>query len=292
MLPAISIIIPTYNRAHTIARTIDSFIAQSNDNWEMIVVDDHSTDNSKEIIEAYCNKDRRIHYLLNERKKGAQGARNTGIIHATTDWVVLFDSDDYAKPAFLQMIFENISDDVDIVVCDINAIYTNENKQITLQNGDNGNIEKELMQRKAYVYFDAAAIRQSKLHEIGLLDENCPAYQEFDTHLRLSRVCQYKRIPQALVDWHVGGEDTITSKSLLNRNARCYVVWSNRKRWRKVAYRGLIVEGKSLFVHTEWKYRKLLIQAIPEVLLLLPAIYMNAIIRKINISYNTNLPQI
>lgn len=81
----LSVIIPTYNRANTIGRTIESFIAQGFKDWEMIVVDDHSTDNTKEVIDDYNRSDNRIHYLLNERKKGAQGARNTGILHAQAD---------------------------------------------------------------------------------------------------------------------------------------------------------------------------------------------------------------
>ena len=99
--PPISIIIPTFNRAATIGKTIDSFIAQDYIDWEMLVVDDHSTDNTQEVIDAYNKRDSRIHYLLNERKKGAQGARNTGLLHVKHDWVVLFDSDDFVYPILM-----------------------------------------------------------------------------------------------------------------------------------------------------------------------------------------------
>lgn len=290
--PQISIVIPACNRVHTIERTIESFIAQDYKDWEMMIVDDHSKDNTREVVETYCLQDSRINYIVNERKKGAQGARNTGILHAKNEWVVIFDSDDYAHSSFLRILIDAISDDVDVVSCDINAVNTKSDEQQVMQGGDDGILEKKLMQQQAYVYFDAAVIRKSKLLEIGLLDENCPAYQEFDTHIRLSRICTYKRVPQALVDWYVGGEDTITSKAEMNRGARCYIVWSNRKRWRKVAYRGLVHEGKSLFVRTEWKYQKLLIKAVPEVLLLLPAIYMNVIIRKINKRFKIKIPQL
>ena len=288
----ISVIIPTYNRAATIGRTIESFIAQVFKDWEMIVVDDHSTDNTKEVIEDYHKRDGRINYMLNERKKGAQGARNTGIQHAQAEWIVLFDSDDYAHSDLLSKLVTFIDDNADVVSCNLNAVYTEANHIEVMEGGGNGNIERLLMTHQKYVYFDVGAIRKSKLMDIGLLDEKCPAYQEFDTHLRLSAICRYKWVNEALVDWFVGGKDTITSKILMNRNARCYVVWHNRKRWRKLAYSALVHEALSLFAHSSLHARWLLIKAVPEMLVIWPAVYINIIIRKINKVLKRDLPQI
>lgn len=288
----VSIIIPTYNRAATIGNTIDSFIAQTFEDWEMIVVDDHSTDNTKEVIEEYHKRDARIRYMLNERTKGAQGARNTGILHAQADWVVLFDSDDYAHPDFLGKLVPLLDENVDVVSCNLNAVYTETNHSEVMEGGGNGNIERLLMTHQKYVYFDVGAIKKSKLMEIGLLDENCPAYQEFDTHLRLSAICKYKWVNEALVNWFVGGRDTITVKKLMNRNARCYVVWHNRKRWRKLEYSALIHEAISLFAHSSLHARWLLIKAVPEMLIFWPAVYINIAIRKINKVLKINIPQI
>lgn len=288
----ISVIIPTYNRAATISRTIDSFIAQDYKDWELLVVDDHSTDNTKEVVEEYRQRDVRIQYLLNERKKGAQGARNTGIQHAQAEWIVLFDSDDYAHPDLLSKLVPSIDDHADVVSCNLNAVYTETNQSEVMEGGGNGNIERLMMTRQKYVYFDVGAIRKSKLVEIGLLDENCPAFQEFDTHLRLSAICTYKWVNEALADWFVGGKDTITAKKLMNRNARCYVVWHNRKRWRKLEYGALIHEAISLFAHSSLHARWLIIKAVPEMLVIWPAVYINIAIRKMNKLLKINIPQI
>ena len=78
MKPLVSIIIPTYNRAHLIAETLDSIIAQTYTNWECIVVDDGSTDPTDELMETYCKKDSRFQYYHRpkNRPKGANACRN------------------------------------------------------------------------------------------------------------------------------------------------------------------------------------------------------------------------
>ena len=290
--PTISIIIPTYNRAAIIGKTIDSFIAQDFKDWEMIVVDDHSKDNTKEVIEVYQKRDARISYLLNERKKGAQGARNTGILHAQTDWVVLFDSDDYVYPNYLSKMMQYANDEYDVITCDVNAVKTDGSETKRTNWGAEGYVERDLMTRKVYVNNNNSVIRKSKLEEIGLLDEDCEAYQELDTHLRLSKVCRYKKIDEVLLDWYIGGYDTITTKKEKNRNARCYVIWHNRKRWRKLEYSALIHEALSLFAHSSLHSRWLLIKAVPEMIVFWPAVYINIAIRKINKILKINMPQI
>lgn len=291
-LPYITIIIPSYNRASKIGKTINSFIAQSYQKWEMIVVDDHSVDNTKEVVDSYCQRDYRIHYVLNERKKGAQGARNTGILHAKSDWVVLFDSDDYAYPDYLSKMMQYASDEYDVITCDVNAVKIDGTESKRTFWGAEGYVERELMTRKVYVNNNNAVIRKSKLEEIGLLDEDCAAYQEFDTHLRLSAVCRYKKIDEVLLDWFIGGADTITSKTEKNRNARCYVVWHNRKRWRKLEYSAFIHEAISLLAHSSLHSRWLLIKAAPEMIVFWPVVYINIAIRKINKVLKINIPQI
>jgi glycosyltransferase involved in cell wall biosynthesis len=90
--PLVSVIIPTYNRAFLIVRTIDSVIQQSYKNLEIIIVDDASNDNTKEIIQNI--KDNRIRYIRHENNLGGSKARNTGIDAAKGDYIAFLDSDD------------------------------------------------------------------------------------------------------------------------------------------------------------------------------------------------------
>ena len=105
----ISIIIPTYNRAHLVGETIQSFINQSYSNWEIIVVDDGATDNTPELIKSY--NDQRINYYKRntEHKKGPSGCRNYGLSLANGEYVLFFDDDDIAHPDLLQLCMEQFS---------------------------------------------------------------------------------------------------------------------------------------------------------------------------------------
>ena len=96
MSPLVSIIIPTYNRAHLIGETLVSILAQSYTNWECIVVDDGSIDTTSEILEVYCKNDARIqyHHRPNGHLPGGNGARNYGLEIASGDYIIFFDSDD------------------------------------------------------------------------------------------------------------------------------------------------------------------------------------------------------
>lgn len=235
----ISVIIPSYNRASVIKAAIDSFLAQSYQNWEIIVVDDYSQDNTKDIIESYHDKDLRIKYYLNERKKGAQGARNTGIIHAKYDWILLFDSDNVAHSDMLEKLCARISDTVDVVQCFSCIVDANTGEKIGEQNWESeGYIHKELFMVngaiwKTYVDFNQSIVRKSKIVEIGLLDEDCPSMQEWDTHLRLSKIARYTTIQESLLDYFVNGTDAISSDKNREVRGRMYILNKYISDWKK-----------------------------------------------------------
>lgn len=102
--PLVSIIIPTYNRAHLIGETLDSILAQTYQNWECIVVDDGSIDNSEEIILNYNSNDSRIHFFRRPQKsiKGAPTCRNIGLEKACGEYIIFFDSDDLMTSDHIQ----------------------------------------------------------------------------------------------------------------------------------------------------------------------------------------------
>lgn len=96
----VSIIIPTFNRADLISETLDSIVDQTYVNWECIIVDDDSTDNTPKIIESFTRKDARFKYHNRPltKKKGANSCRNYGLDLSTGDFIQFFDSDDIMKP--------------------------------------------------------------------------------------------------------------------------------------------------------------------------------------------------
>ncbi|GAB4164355.1 MAG: hypothetical protein Tsb0033_25640 [Winogradskyella sp.] len=117
--PLVSIIIPTFNRAHLIRETLDSIIAQSYTNWECIVVDDGSNDGTDSLLVSYCHNDKRFKYLKRPKHhmQGGNGARNYGFTMSKGDYIQWFDSDDVMHPDFVKLKVRAFQEyGVDIVI--------------------------------------------------------------------------------------------------------------------------------------------------------------------------------
>lgn len=116
--PKVSIITPTYNRAHFIAETLDFIIGQTFTNWECIIIDDGSNDNTKEVLIPYLETDSRFNYIQRSSsyKKGPSGCRNQGLDNARGDYIIFFDSDDIVHPDVLAICAE-ILENQDFLFC-------------------------------------------------------------------------------------------------------------------------------------------------------------------------------
>jgi len=120
-LPLVSIIIPLYNREELISETINSIIHQTYKNWECIIVDDHSTDETLKVIENFVKIDKRFKILIRpkDRQKGANACRNYGFEKSNGTYINWFDSDDLMHPEKLerQVISLNKNPDEQFTVC-------------------------------------------------------------------------------------------------------------------------------------------------------------------------------
>ena len=119
--PLVSIIIPTYNRAHLIGETLESVKEQTYKNWECIVIDDGSSDYTDELMGFYCKNDPRIqyHHRPDKKTKGANACRNYGFSLCKGKYVKWFDSDDILLPDYLLFAIDRIEEtNCDGVVCD------------------------------------------------------------------------------------------------------------------------------------------------------------------------------
>ncbi|MBO7105488.1 MAG: glycosyltransferase family 2 protein [Fibrobacter sp.] len=104
MYGLVSIIMPSYNTGRFIAESIRSVLAQTYTNWELIIVDDASTDNTDEVVAPYCHPREggdlpsKIHYLKNSQNSGAAVSRNRALREARGKWIAFLDSDDLWTP--------------------------------------------------------------------------------------------------------------------------------------------------------------------------------------------------
>ena len=122
-MPEISIIIPIYNTATCLPKCIDSVMNQTFQNWELLLVDDGSTDTSYEIMRQYAYKEKRIR-IFHQENAGVSSARNYGLREAEGKWVAFVDSDDWLDREYFEKLWTNAGD-VDFVLCGMNLIDRN-----------------------------------------------------------------------------------------------------------------------------------------------------------------------
>ena len=120
----VSVIVPVYNVSPYLREALDSVINQTYKELEIIIVDDGSTDGSASIYEEYAASDPRIK-LIHQANKGLSGARNTGLEHATGEFVSFIDSDDSISPMFIEsLVNAMVSTSADVSICRFSAFET------------------------------------------------------------------------------------------------------------------------------------------------------------------------
>ncbi|MBZ9628903.1 glycosyltransferase [Psychroflexus sp. CAK1W] len=139
--PLVSVIIPTYNRAHLIGETLDSVLVQTYQNWECIIVDDGSSDNTDEIVEAYVKKDSRFqyHHRPSDRPKGANACRNYGFELSRGEYVNWFDDDDLMLEEFIKSKIKSFFGECKLIISG-GYLFSNtftEKKEMILEIKDN-----------------------------------------------------------------------------------------------------------------------------------------------------------
>lgn len=137
----ISVVVPVYNVGIKLHRCIKSILSQTYSNWELILVDDGSTDESGLICDEYANSDSRIE-VIHTRNGGVSSARNLGLSWASGEWVTFSDSDDELFPNALQSYASNIVDGVDLIRGGFERIKNNEISIISTKNFTTTNKEQ------------------------------------------------------------------------------------------------------------------------------------------------------
>lgn len=181
----ISVVIPTYNRAHCIARALDSVLAQSVAPQEIIVVDDASRDDTASVLASY---EGRIHYIRHARNAGASAARNTGIAAATSAWIAFLDSDDAWRPQKLERQLAFMAAHGTNVCCT--------NCDLIWPNGQVEPAYRPYPARMGIEHFvwgcftcpgSTLIARHSLLQAVGGYDLRYPRHEDWDLFLRLTR---------------------------------------------------------------------------------------------------------
>jgi glycosyltransferase involved in cell wall biosynthesis len=227
----VTIVVPTFNRAHIIIDTLISIKNQTLIDFECLIVDDFSTDNTQEVLLELVSADCRFIVLKNERRKGAPGARNTGLLRATGQFISFFDSDNIMYPNFLERMILLFQKDTHVDVVTAFSHVKDDSSQILdlFSWKTNGDIFEALIKGSSYVDTNSALIRHSRLDGF-LWDENLPSYQEWDFHLSLSKLgLKYGMTWEILTAYYRRNVDTISSDKIRDAKGRIYIYmkWRN-----------------------------------------------------------------
>ncbi|GAB5400446.1 MAG: hypothetical protein Aureis2KO_20310 [Aureisphaera sp.] len=212
----VTIIIPTFNRSQTIGRTLQSIVNQSYENWECLVIDDGSTDDTKAIVGGWLDKNDRIKWLVRpqDRPKGANACRNLGIEKSTGNYVMFLDSDDTIAPTCfenrLRYLEENKTMD--------GLIFSTQEKS---NEGTNVIVNKDpsIPSNKAYLemflsydipwQITSPIWRKEVFHAGNKFDERLLRFQDVDFHTSLLLSgCNVKRIFEVDFFYHTDDAQT------------------------------------------------------------------------------------
>ncbi len=185
-LPLVSIIIPTYNRKKNISHTIDSILDQNFKDYEIIIIDDGSTDKTYELIK-HCYFHKKIHYFY-QNNQGVSAARNKGILEAKGKWLAFLDSDDRWLPDKLQTQL-NLTYNEKTLWCHTGEIWIRNNTRV--------NAKKIHKKHEGRIYLpslplctvspSSVLIHKSIFHtHVGFFDTKLPAAEDYDLWLRIS----------------------------------------------------------------------------------------------------------
>jgi len=205
--PSVTVIIPTYNRAHLLGRSIKSVLGQTYRDIELIVVDDCSTDNTEEVIRSFSDE-RLLSFRLNENSGSPAAPTNKGIEAARGEYIAIQDSDDEWLPRKLEKqmdVFKKVSLEVAVVYTDVWRIRENGEKEYNpsphIMPEDGIIYRKALGYRLEGIGTQTLLIRKECFSKTGLFDEKLHMYIDTELLIRMSKYYYFYHLQEPLVNY-------------------------------------------------------------------------------------------
>ncbi len=200
--PLVSVIIPTHNRATIVPQAINSVLQQSFTDYELIVVDDASTDDTADRLQAGYGE--KIKYIKKLSNAGPSAARNTGIQVARGIYIAFLDDDDEWLPEKLQLQLPIMKQNPDVGVVYCGCFLVDEGGAIAgqIKPEKRGYIFNDLL-HKNYLITSAALIRKEILEKVGGFDESLAACEDWDLWIRISQQCLIEYVDELLLRYKV-----------------------------------------------------------------------------------------
>lgn len=186
-MPLVSVIIPAYNRGDVLSRTIESVLSQTFRDFELIIVDDGSTDNTKTVIYNLAKKDNRIKYIWQSNSGGASAPKNTGFKQSCGKYIAYLDHDDEWFAEKLEKQIKKFEEDptLGIVSCDV--IISSQGKEKVLKMKPYKCPENLLLSPSKYVFSNSSAIIPRRVIEkVGERDQSLKTNEDHDMFFRIA----------------------------------------------------------------------------------------------------------
>jgi glycosyltransferase involved in cell wall biosynthesis len=256
MHPSVSVIIPAYNRAATIARAINSVLVQTSQDFEIIVVDDASTDQTRQVIDSF--EDERIRLICHERNLGAAMARNTGMKAAVGKYVAWLDSDDEWLP-------DKLHAQIAALMCaapDEKACFSGyeliEEEQIHIRNPRIPN-RKGLFLECGLGPGSTLLFERALLDRIGYLDASLRRYEDWDWLLRYSKDFRFLTVAYPLARVYHAHQGLAR---VIEKSALAFVSKYSDELWEFGRYRNVVISARWMDVATFYAREHNLIKVI------------------------------
>ncbi len=209
-MPKVSVIIPTYNCAQYISEAMESALAQSYQDFEILIIDDGSTDNIKDVIKGYLdNFPNKVRYIFQENH-GLANARNTGIQNAKGEFIALLDADDRWLPDRLEIGVREIEADPTVGLVHANITFmTEEWKSIRTPRRNkeflSGYIFEHIFLRHADISCPTILFRKECCRQVGVFDENLTRLgcEDRDLWLRIAQKYRFQYVDKILAHYRV-----------------------------------------------------------------------------------------
>ena len=213
--PQLTVIIPTYNRGWILKEAIDSVLTQDYKDFELIVVDDGSTDNTSEILASYGNDIK----VLFQENKGVSAARNRGIAEASGQFIAFIDSDDLWLPQKLSTQVEFFNQTPDALICQTEEVWIRKGKRVNpkMRHKKPSGMIFEPSLELCLVSPSAVMIRRVLFDRVGAFDVTLPACEDYDLWLRISCRFPVHLIDTPLIIKRGGHNDQLSSMKGLDK---------------------------------------------------------------------------
>jgi len=214
-LPRVSVIIPTYNRSRMLKEAIDSVLSQDYPHFELVVVDDGSTDATAELLQAYGQD----LVVIRQPNRGVSAARNAGIAAASGRYIAFLDSDDLWLPQKLTRQVRFFNQYPDALVCQTEEIWMRNGRRVNpgLRHRKLSGMLFEPSLHLCLVSPSAVMIRRSLFRAVGRFDENLPACEDYDLWLRVGSRHPVYLIPEAGIIKRGGHPDQLSKTPGLDK---------------------------------------------------------------------------